>query len=415
MFVALNQAEPVRSTGFPSNPIALPSCRGLQPAEAIDGSPNASVRTTMRVVHVLHSMAIAGAEVLVRDFVLHSRPGSQAIVTLDAIGPLGESLRAEGVHVECVGRRPGIDLGLPVRLAAAVRRLDADVVHAHQYTPYFYSALATRLSVRRPALVFTEHGRHVPDHRRPKRVAFNRVALGWTDRVTAVCAYVKRLLVANEGIGPDRVDVIYNGVDASRFSRAIDRGAVRRKLGYGPDERVVVCVARFHAVKDHPTLLRGFARAYGHDKRARLLLVGSGDGETSLRALARETGVGDVVRFAGVRDDVPDVLAGADLFAMTSLSEGTSVTILEAMLARMAAVVTDTGGNPEIVEHERTGLLVPVGDDRAVGDAIARLLGDPARAQRLGEAARERALAAFSQERMHEAWWNVHADAAHVG
>src|SRR5262249_48176811 len=112
----------------------------------------------MRVVHVLHSMAVAGAEGLVHDFIARGPAGlTQAVVTLDDVGPLGDALRARGVPVECVGRRPGLDGRLPGRLARAIARAGADVVHAHQYTPYFYSALAAaRLgaTARRPALIF---------------------------------------------------------------------------------------------------------------------------------------------------------------------------------------------------------------------------------------------------------------------
>jgi glycosyltransferase involved in cell wall biosynthesis len=366
----------------------------------------------MRVVHVLHSMAVAGAEVLVHDFVARATPGlEQVVVTLDAVGPLGDSLRERGIAVECVGRRPGVDLGLPARLSRALARHRADVVHAHQYTPYFYSAIATRLVPARPALIFTEHGRHVPDFRRPKRVAFNRVALAWTARVTAVCGYVKRLLVANEGIAPERIDVIYNGVDAARFQERLDGAATRRALGIAEDERVVCCVARFHPVKDHPTLVRGFAKAAARVPRARLLLVGGGDREGELRALCGELGIAPRVTFAGPRSDVPEVLAASDLFAMTSLSEGTSVTLLEAMLARRAAVVTAVGGNPEIVEDGATGLLVPRGDPDATGEALAGLLADGARRQALGDAGRARALAHFTQDRMHRAWTKLYEDA----
>lgn len=370
----------------------------------------------MRVVHVLHSMEVAGAEVLVHDFVSRSVPGlQQSVVTLDRVGELGESLRAGGIDVECVGRDPGVDLGVVLRLARAMAQRRPDVVHAHQYTPYFYSALACRLIRPRPALIFTEHGRHVPDRRRPKRVMFNQVSLRWTCRVTAVCGYVKRLLVENEGIPADRIQVIYNGVDASRFACAIDGSWVRSALGIGASDRVVVCVARFHPVKDHATLLRGFARVAARIPTARLLLVGTGPEESSLRVLAGTLGIAPRVMFVGIRRDVPEILAASDVFAMTSLSEGTSVTLLEAMLSRRPVVVTRVGGNPEIVDDGRTGLLVPQGDADAVGDALVALLMDPGRREAMGRAGRERALAMFTQERMHRAWVALYEDAVRRG
>src|SRR5439155_16555112 len=106
----------------------------------------------------------------------------------------------------------------------------------------------------------------------------------------------------------------------------------RASLGIPPDEPVVVCVARFAPIKDHPTLVRGFAHTLRRVPRARLLLVGGGEGEAMLRALVQDLGLTERVTFAGVRHDVPDLLAPSDLFSMASKSDGTSVTPLQAMV-----------------------------------------------------------------------------------
>lgn len=371
----------------------------------------------MRVLHVLHSMSFGGAEVLVHDFLKATREqASQSIACLDAIGPLGESLRADGVRVDVLGRTEGVQPRVALALRRVIVEARPDVVVAHQYTPYSYAAMAVPTVRPRPALVFVEHGRHYPDHRRPKRVLANRgVFLRYTDDVLAVCGYIKRLLVANEGIPPDRVRVVYNGVDPARFEPDAlppdTRAALRAELGVPQDASVVTCVARFHPVKDHPTLLRAFARAAPRDPKALLLLVGGGD-DAKLRALAGELGVAPRVVFAGVRRDIPRVYAASDVFAMSSLSEGTSVTLLESMLMRRASVVTDVGGNPEIVERGVTGLLTPRGDHGAMGDALAALLADPARRAAMGERGRRRVLDRFTQAQMHAAWLGAFSDCA---
>jgi glycosyltransferase involved in cell wall biosynthesis len=167
-------------------------------------------------------------------------------------------------------------------------------------------------------------------------------------------------------------------------------------------------------VKDHPTLVRAFALAAGRVPTARLVLVGGGD-DGHLRALAHTLGVGERVIFTGVRKDIPEVYAASDLFAMASLSEGTSVTLLESMLSRRACVVTDVGGNPEIVERGQTGLLVPRGDHAAMGQCIADLLLDPARRAAMGERGRTRAARFFTKERQHKGWMGVLSDAARGG
>ncbi len=363
----------------------------------------------MRVLHVLHSMSFGGAEVLVHDFVRATRgEASHAVACLDGVGPLGDALRADGVRVDLIGRPDGLRPDVAVRLRRVIAEVSPDVVFAHQYTPYSYAAMALPTLRPRPGFVFVEHGRHYPDQRRPKRVIANRaVFLNYTDRVLAVCGYIKRLLVANEGIPASRVTVVYNGVDPARFdpgeTSGFDTEGLRAELGLSPEHTVVTCVARFHPVKDHPTLVKGFALAAKKVPEARLLLVGGGE-SGPLEALATELGVRDRVVFAGVRRDIPAVYAASDLFSMSSLSEGTSVTLLEAMLSKRAALVTDVGGNPEIVERDRTGVLTPRGDHEALGAAMTSLLNDPARRAAMGERGRARVLARFTQERMHQGW-----------
>ncbi len=373
------------------------------------------LETSMRVVHVLHSMSFGGAEMLVNDFIRATRDeASHAVVCLDNIGPLGGALRDDGVRVDVIGRRGGVEPSVVLALRRILTQVRPDVVCAHQYGPYSYAAMALPLLGPKamPGLVFIEHGRHYPDVRRPKRVLANKILfLRYTQAVVAVCGYIKRLLVENEGIPPSRIEVIYNGVDPARFEQLVDRGSARRSLGLSDGDLAITCVARLHPVKDHPTLVRAFALTLDRVPNARLVLVGGGD-DTDLRALAHSLGVGERVTFTGVRRDIPEVYAGSDLFAMASLSEGTSVTLLEAMLSERAAVVTDVGGNPEIVEREQTGVLVPRGDFTAMGNAMTELLLDPARRMALGTRGRTRATRMFTKERQHRGWLAVLSDAA---
>lgn len=370
----------------------------------------------IRVLSVLHSMHVAGGEILVHDVVRTADPRrfTHAVALLDDLGPLGEDLRAHGFRVEVLGRKPGLDLRVPARLAALMASWRPDVVHAHQYTPYSYAVMAAAALGpvgRMPKLVFTEHGRHYPDVRRPKRVAFNRtVALPITSRITAVAGFIKACLVDNEGIPAGRIEVLYNGVDAAPFDRPFDRDAVRASLGLEPHHRVVACIARFAPVKDHAMLVRAFARVAPRFHDARLALVGTGPLEDDIRAQVAAAGIADRVIFTGVRRDVPDVLRSIEVFALASVSEGNSVTILEAMLAARPVVATAVGGNPEVVLDGGTGLLSPRGDDAAFAESLAVLLADPARGDAMGRAGRERCLDRFLRERMRAAFARIYED-----
>ena len=139
-------------------------------------------------------------------------------VCLDELGTLGEELRAEGFAVEVLGRRAGVDWRLPLRLARLLARNRTALVHAHQYTPFFY-ALAARLLSPRPSVLFTEHGRWLPDYPRRKRIVANRLLLQRRDRVLGVGEALRQALVVNEGIPARRVGVVYNGIDLAPYGR----------------------------------------------------------------------------------------------------------------------------------------------------------------------------------------------------
>jgi len=364
----------------------------------------------VKVGFVLHVMQVAGAEMLVAETI--RRLGARidpVVFCLDALGPLGERLRGEGVAVLSFDRRPGLDLGVSRRMAAEIRARGLDVLHAHQYTPFFYGAIAARLSGVRPRVIFTEHGRHYPDVVSPRRRWTNRWILDrLADEVNAVCEFSARHLAEQDGFDARRIAVIENGIDAPRYGRAVDVTAARRPLGLDPGRRYVATVARFHPVKDHATLLRAFAVCAATRTDVDLVLVGDGPLRADLERLAVDLGVRDRVRFLGVRDDVAAILGAVDIFALTSLSEAASLTLLEAMASELPVVVTAVGGNPEIVRDGVDGLLVPRGDAGAIAAAICRLLDDPLFARLLGQAAAARVRSLFQLDRTIERYYDLY-------
>lgn len=159
-------------------------------------------------------------------------------------------------------------------------------------------------------------------------------------------------------------------------------------------------------------LLRAFARVAGTVPDVDLILAGDGPLRDTLAAQADELGIGSRVRFLGVRDDVPTVLRASDVFALTSISEAASLTLLEAMACRLPVVVTDVGGNPEIVEHGKSGFLVPRGDDVATATAIRELLEDPGRAAAMGHAGYSEVSAHYRLEDTIDTYYERYVSAA---
>jgi glycosyltransferase involved in cell wall biosynthesis len=331
------------------------------------------------------------------------------IFCLDSVGRIGEELIAEGVDVVCFRRKPRRDWGVARRMAEAVRARGVEVIHAHQYTPFFYSALAKTLCGFRPKLILTEHGRHYPDRVSPLRRAVNRLALDWlADSVTACCRFSAEGLTRNDGFAGKRIEVIENGIELERYGPPADKGLAKEDAGLDPGRRYLAHVARHHPVKDQRTLIRGFALAAQDLPGVDLLMAGDGPLRRELESLAAGLRVADRVKFLGIRTDVPELMRAADAFVLTSVSEAASLTLLEAMATGLPAVVTDVGGNPEIVRHGREGLLFARGDEAGCARAIRRLFRDPGLAARLGEAGRERVAEHYRLGRTVDQYYNIY-------
>jgi len=361
------------------------------------------------IAQVLHRLDRAGAEVLV-DALARGLGERYRFVffCLDGIGPLGESLRDDGFEVVALNRRPGIDRAVTRRLRGLLTQHKVDLIHAHQYTPFFYSAIARGLFRRSAmAVLFTEHGRHYPDRRSNKRVLANKFLLKKQDRVTAVSAFIRESLADNEGIDRGRIEVVYNGITPCSFGgtpTAVASG-LREELDLSSDDFIIVQVARFHPVKDHATAVAAFALVHRELPNAHLVMIGSGERQDEIAADITARGLSSNIHLLGERDDIRELLhhpgAGADVAMLSSLSEGLSVTLLEAASAELPIAATDVGGNREIVIHNETGLLSERGDARGLADNLIALLGDGDLRQSLGQAGRQRYEAHFTQCAMH--------------
>ena len=368
----------------------------------------------IRVGFVLHVMQVAGAEVLVDETIRRLGPRIDPVVfCLEAVGTLGQRLLADKIPVIAYGRRPGLDWSVSRRMAIDIRNRQVQILHAHQYTPFFYGAIAARLSGVKPRVIFTEHGRHFPDVVPARRRWINRIVLDrLADDVNAVCEFSARSLAEKDGFRRGRIHVIPNGIDAPKYGPSTDIAALRTSLGLDRSRKYVACVARFHPVKDHRTLIDAFGIVAAERHDTDLLLVGDGVLRDELERQCRELGLSSRVRFLGVRDDVADILRAVDIFALTSVSEAASITLLEAMGSGLPVVVTAVGGNPEIVRDGVDGLLAPRGDAKAIGAALTRLLEDAAFCARLGQNAAARVHSTYRLEQTVDKYYDLYATLA---
>lgn len=356
--------------------------------------------STPTIGQVLHTMRTGGAEVLAARLA-QKLSGKFRFVffCLDERGELGEALQSEGFPVHVLGRRPGLDWRCSLRLARLARQEGVDLLHAHQYTPFFY-AITARCRYRRPPVLFTEHGRHFPDHPRKKRMLLNRLLLCERDRVIGVGEAVRQALIANEGIPASRVSVIYNGIDTAAFNGPAASG-VRQELGIDAKALIVLQVARLDYLKDHATAVRTLERVVRQRPDTCLVLVGEGPEREGIERLVAERKLGTSVRLVGLRTDVARFYRAADVFLLTSISEGIPLTVIEAMAAGLPVVGTAVGGMAEVVVDGETGFLVPSGNDAELAGRVVRLAAAPELGEQMGRAGRIRAQAQFSEATMH--------------
>jgi glycosyltransferase involved in cell wall biosynthesis len=332
-----------------------------------------------------------------------------AVCCLDEAGDWGRRLEDQGIAVHALRRAPGFQPQLGRAIADVAARHGTTVIHAHHYSSFVYSCLARR---RTPdvRLVYTEHGRVTDAPPSPKRRLVNRLYFARVPaRVFAVSDDLRRHMV-QEGFSARRVGVIYNGIAVGDAPSADTRRRQRAALGVSDAVAVVGTIARLDPVKDLGTMLRAVADA----RRTRpivALIVGDGAERVALEALAAQLDLTAHVRFLGHRDDARDWLAACDVFVNSSLSEGVSLTILEAMAAGLPVAATSVGGTPEVVTPE-CGRLVPARSPAELARAILDAVGSPDAAQRMGGAARARVCAHFTIERMVQQYRDVYEGVA---
>jgi glycosyltransferase involved in cell wall biosynthesis len=352
----------------------------------------------LRLVHVIMNMNYGGMERILNNLI-RLVPQSEFevhLVLLDYIGRFGAGLEGFAT-LHQAGKMSSFSLLRPVELTKLLRNLKADVVHSHSGV-WLKSARAAR-AAGVAGVVHTEHGRPLPDPLVGRWADW--IASRSTDVVVAVSQPLARVLrrVVKNGT---RVEVILNGVDPDRFAPAHSRGEARQRLGLRMDDLVIGSIGRLEPIKNHDLALRALARfrAESPGKRSPVLvLAGDGSERARLEARVKALGLGDVVRFLGWRDDIEMLLSAFDLYTMTSDSEGTSISLLEAMSSGLCAVVTDVGGNAAVLGPELRHQLVTAGDDQALAKSWRRFLEQPSLRQERGELARARVLRDFSVHR----------------
>ncbi len=362
----------------------------------------------VRVAHVIQNLNYGGMERVLHNLARHlpSRGFEVHVVVLQYLGRFAEGLEGLATFHQ-VPPMSRFSLLYPRELIAVLRGIGPDLVHSHAGVWLKSSRAARAAGV--PVVVHTEHGRPDPVPL-ADRLIDNR-ASRLTDAVIAVSDALARVLRLQVVHDPSRIRVIPNGVDTDRLRPSADRRALREALGIPPEAVVLGSVGRLEPVKNFGLALRALARlaepAGGGPPW--LVLAGDGSERAPLEELARSLGVSSRVKFLGWRDDAERIYGALDVFTLTSRSEGTSVSLLEAMSSGVCPIVTDVGGNRAVLGPGLEGLLVADNDEAALVAAWNRALAEPGFRSESGARARERVQNTFSLERMVD----THAELYH--
>ncbi|HEY0872613.1 MAG TPA: glycosyltransferase [Vicinamibacterales bacterium] len=318
-----------------------------------------------------------------------------------------KTLLTEDVPLFEFARRDGNDPGIVREIVRLIKRVRPDIVHSHTWGTLCEAFLAARLA-RVPVLV---HGEHGTMNLRPRNKIVQRVLWKRVDRLLSVSSSLADTMSQYIGIDRSLIRVIYNGVKIERFMSGNPR-IVRDELKLGEDEVLIVTVGRMEPVKDHATLLAAAGQLHRAGVTFRLVIVGEGTLRPELEGAVSREGLRGMVHFLGHRNDIEHVLAAADIFVLSSRSEGLPNGIMEAMAAGIAVVSTAVGGAAELVVNERTGLLVPAQSPDALATALERLVRDGATRRMFGNAGRDRTLEKFTFARMVDQYEDLYLAAA---
>jgi glycosyltransferase involved in cell wall biosynthesis len=355
------------------------------------------------VVHVVLDLHEGGLERVVTDLVQSADPTRtvSTVLCLQRRGRLADEL-APGQVVLAPSSGPS-SMIFPLTLARTLTFLAPDVVHVHSGA--WYKAVAAARLARLGPVLCTDHGRPVPDTLSSR--GFDALGAAGADLVVAVSNPLAHYLHARLHVSRRKLTVIPNGIRLGVRPSADAVAVVRRELGLGADVPILGTVGRLDAVKAHDFLLAAFRRLrddWGAGPVPVLIIAGDGPERAQLLGLAAAEGLQGAVHFLGWRTDVSTVLELFDLFVLPSDSEGTSISLLEAMAAERCVVATAVGGTPDVLGSGLQGQLVPARDLQSLVELMRRLLLDPAARADAGRRSRERVESSYSLQAMSGAY-----------
>ena len=359
--------------------------------------------TTEKILHLISSGGLYGAEKVLLSLGECSQKGG----LLTYVGALRD---VRHPHIEVINEAH--ERGLPTLILESEGRFDIrtvfrlkkylvdthiDILHTHNYKSDIVGFLAAKLAGKR--WVATNHVWHRTDKKLAVYESLDAFFLKFADKVIAVSEEIKKDLV-NKNLREQRVKVISNGIEISRFDRSIVPDDYKRSLGLSSEDFVISIIGRLSKEKGHEVFLKAVKEITPDKEHIKFLIVGDGPLQDFLSTMIKEFNLSGNVIFTGVRQDMPFIYASTDILVNSSYIEGLPMTILEAMASRVPIIATRVGGVPQVIHHGKNGILLEPGNVQELVEAIKDLMGNPSKRESLAQQAYNDVFAHFSAERM---------------
>lgn len=364
------------------------------------------------IVHLTYVLDYGGLESLMVERINRMPAGEyrHAVISLTKCTDFSTKITKPNVQLFALNKQPGLAIGLHFTLWKLLRALRPAVMHTYNMATMEYAPTALLAGV--PVRISGTHGRDAsdPDGSNRKHNALRRMLVPFYDCCYSNSADLETWNRTVIGVPSHKSRLLANGIDTEKFSPSV-AGKVTL-AGFADDSIVIGTVGRIQDVKDHASLVDAFIllRTMLPELQARLRLVIVGEGPLlpALRAKVAAAGIADAVLLPGARRDVANLLRGFDIFAMSSLAEGTPGSALEAMACALPVVGTRVGGIPEVIEDGITGTLVAPADPRAMAQALALYVRAAVLRTQHGAAGRERVLRRYNMSAMVAAYQSLY-------
>jgi glycosyltransferase involved in cell wall biosynthesis len=367
----------------------------------------------LNVLQFLTLLAIGGTERQVLNLVqgLDTTRFNIEVACLKRWGALLPEMEATGVPIteyKTTSLYNHVAAWNQMKFLRHLRKGKVDIVHTYGFYSNVFALAPARLAGAAAVLASI---RDTGEHQTPMQKRIEKLFCRMADRIVTNAEAVRKRLT-DEGYESEKIVVIHNGIELTRYDRKPTALALHRELGVAPTTPLVGVFARLNELKGVEYFLRAAAGLIQHFKNVRFLIVGDGASRPELERYVKQLGLSEHVVFLGFRLDVPTLLSEISVSVLPTLSEGLSNSLLEAMAASVPVVATSVGGNPEVVETGVTGFLVPPRDADALAQAIGQFLEQPALATKFGLAGRERVSKRFALEQMTRATERLYEELA---